>query len=201
VRVRISILLVTALSVASCASPPFEEDGAMNDTEPEIAKAAQQCGLDLGKVTFLQTEREQYLTFETHPVLSKSDMDCLAQVLVSADYGLRTDDYAFSLRYTKAWKEQNAIHFRKLANEWIKTNKPSLAVPRFSGVKAELSDFVATVVRLCKAPKGNALAVEQSYVYLPWLDEPTEEDECLVAVLIASNLHEHNIDVVSGGIP
>jgi len=173
----------------------------MDDSASEIAMAVQQCGLDIDKVTFVETKLEQYLTFEWHPVLNKTEMDCLAQVLVSEEYGLRTRDDAFSRRYTTAWQQKHALHVQKLANEWIATNMPSLVVPEFNRRESSLLDFVSEVERLCAAPKGTALVIDASEVYLPWPQEPANEANCTFTVLRASNLHEHGTKVVWGGVP
>lgn len=200
-RLGVSILSVMALCAASCSRSPVHEDGAINDTAPGLAASVQQCGLDMDKVTFVETELEQFLTFERHSLLSESEFECLAQVLVTADYGLRTRDEAFSQEYTRAWNGQHALYVRKLANEWIAENKPSVVVPELDGGEDDLPDFVAEVEQLCGAPKGTALVTGPLEVYLPWPQEPANEADCLFAVLSASNLHEHGIGVSWGGVP
>lgn len=197
----ISVLVVVALSVASCACAPIQEGRAANDTAPEIAAEVQQCGLNIDNVTFVTTTTEQYLTFERHPALSDTEFECLAKALVTGEYGLRTRDEAFSRRYGRAWKNQHALHVRKLANEWIAANMASIVVPEFSGVEGNLADFVAEVERICDAPQGTASVTGPSHVYLPWPQEPANEANCLFTVLRASNLHEHGIDVGWGGVP
>lgn len=200
-RLSISILLVTALCVASCARSPVHDDGSIDETASELAATVQQCGLDLDEVTFVDTETEQYLTFERHPLLSESEFECLARVLLIAEYGLRTRDEAFGREYTRVWRRQHALHVRELANEWVAQNKPSLVVPQLNGMEDDLPDFVAEVEQLCGAPKGTALVTSPSDVYLPWPQEPANEANCLFTVLTASNLHEHGIDVIWGGVP
>jgi len=184
-RLSVSVLSIAALCVASCARSPAHDDIAINDTAPELAATVQQCGLDIDKVNFVETETQQYLTFERHSLLSDSEFECLAQVLVTSEYGLRTRDEAFSRKYTRAWKDKHALHVRKLAIEWIAENQPSIVVPELNGLEDDLPDFVAKVEQLCGAPKGTALVTSPLGVYLPWPQEPANEANCLFLVLRA----------------
>jgi hypothetical protein len=199
--VRNAISFVCGTALASCAQPSAHDDERSNNPAPEIAVSVERCGLNLNKVTFVETKKERYLTFERHPVLNKSGMACLAKVLVSAEYGLRTGDKAFDRSYTSAWQSEHSIYVRNLASEWVATNKPSLVIPLFSGVEGDLPGFVAGVERLCDAPTGTALVTDPSNVYLPWLQEPADEANCIFYVLAASNLNEHGIEVGLGGVP
>ncbi len=107
----------------------------------------------------------------------------------------------FSESYNNAWQKEHSIYERRLAMEWLATNKPGLKVPKFSGAQADLNAFVAEVERLCNAPKGTAEVTDTSDVYLPWPQEPADEANCLYNVLTASNLNENGIEVEWGGVP
>lgn len=195
VRSILPFVFGTAVTLSGCGPATARDDERSMIPSQEIAESVERCGLDLSKVTFVETDSERYLTFERHPVLNNSEMNCLARVLISAEYGLRTDDDAFDWAYSEAWESENSIYFRNLAREWIATNRPSLVVPRFSGEEGDLPDFVAAVERLCNAPPGSALVTDPARVSFPWLYEPSDEADCVFAVLMISNLNEHGIDV------
>ena len=98
-------------------------------------------------------------------------------------------------------RQYRYIRLGELANELLSTNRPELVVPQFSGAQDDLHDFVAAAERRCAAPKGIAVVTDPTTIYLPWPQQPADEAGCLFAVLTASDLNEHGIEVVWGGVP
>ncbi len=202
-----SLFLTAALVLASCAQPllpdiPLDKP---SSPSPELAKGLERCGLDLGRASLFEGKagdrQYQYLRVGKHPVLSDPQMACLARLLVSAEIGLRTDDDAFTESYGNAWQKEHSIYERRLAKVWLAANRPSLRVPQFSGFPTDLNDFVAQMERLCNAPRDAAVVTDPTHVVLPWREGPADESDCLFTVLTASNLSEHGIKVVWGGVP
>lgn len=196
-----------AFALSSCSQPllPDVPGEKASSLSRELAGSLERCGLDLTKASFFEGEaghrQYRYIRLGEHPVLNEPQMDCLAGVLVPAEIGLRTDDDAFDDSYASAWQKEQSIYERKLANELLSTNRPELVVPQFSGAQDDLHDFVAAAERMCEAPKGIAVVTDPTTIYLPWPQQPADEAGCLFAVLTASDLNEHGIEVVWGGVP
>ena len=161
--------------------------------------------MDISKATLVERPaNERYIYLVNHPPMTKDELDCVATLLVRAEYGLRSQLWQSEDDYGDAWKQA----FRRLiaakSEEWLRKNRPKLDIPRYEGVSA-LQEYARSVERVCGAPRNYAeIIVLNKHTYVTFAYREVKDQDslfCVQAVLAVKTVNDDLEFELGGGVP
>lgn len=178
-----------SLACLGCGAKPEPSRAA---ADPLLAKL-QPCGLDVSAAAVVSApQNERHIRLGKHPRLSRKEFDCIAQVLVDQDYGLRTDNYAFSVAYGEAWDRARRRRDATQALKWFGANRPNMGLHKYAK-GSPMDAYVRSIEAACGARPGTArFVVQYKYRSIAFPNErPDDPDtDCVEAALIAGLVDE-----------
>lgn len=175
-------LILLVLGCASCGNRSPEQQ---TRSHPLLQKL-QQCGLNTSKATVVDAPpNERHILVSGHSKISRQNQDCLANLLVRENYGLRTSDADFEAAYSVSWEHAYRRQQAEKARRWLADERPEIvlrAYPKGSSLQV----FVESIERACGAKAGIARAgVEFShkYIFFPEARPSDPNTDCVEAAL------------------
>jgi hypothetical protein len=201
---RVTIKLSLLALLAGCQYTEAGSDPQTNEAPSPLAEL-KDCGVDVSKAELVKEANEQfrtsYVILQEHPDLSKSELSCVAKVLVPRELGLRADNEKIDELYLEPWKIENKKLLVQDARLWLSRNKPNLTIPTYNDGK-NLASYVGAIENLCDAADSSVVEVfeRSGTLYFPWEKQDMDSASCIWAA-VTIGLADSNVQIEIGGVP
>lgn len=189
---RTIIIVLLVVAGASCG-PQRDRSQLTNPLLLELKR----CGMDISKANLVEVApNERYVALRGHPKMKIEELDCVAGVLVHADYGLRSDGWSSEDDYQGSWKRAFRKRSAALASEWLRTNRPNAVLSKYVA-GSSIGGYVESVERWCGAPSGTArFGIEYKYRYILFPNEnPGHAKTDCVEVALTAGLVDEDVEI------
>ena len=186
-------LILLVLGCASCGDRSPEQQ---TRSHPLLHKL-QQCGLNTSKATVVDAPpNERHISVSGHPKISRQSQDCLANVLVRENYGLRTSDADFEAAFSISWEHAYRRQQAEKARRWLADERPKIVLTKYPK-GSSLQVFVESIERACGAKVGIARAgVESSQKYIFFLEaRPSDPNTDCVHIALTAGLVDEDVKI------
>lgn len=198
---RIALFALLSLALAACEQKSVRSEESL----PPLLSKLRVCGMEISKATLIERPaNERHIYLANHSAMTNDELECVATLLVVADYGLRSRGWQSEDDYVEAWNKAFRRHIAAKSEEWLRKNRPKLDIPQYEGGLA-LQEYARSVERICGAPRNYAeVIVTNKYAYITFeYLEVQHQDSllCVQAVLAAKTVNDDLEFSFGEGVP